>query len=445
MVESKPLTRLNSLSDFQDGGPSHQRRSSLQFSFRSTFNNNTANPERLAKENDMNGFRQFVGLYKNFPLADDVLKGASYRQEAFKESGKKQLNHVRGTDGWFRSMLTLEVRAIDNYFPAWLMVTLNALLASFLSEVFEMKMGHAIIKHWDTVYSLVLKTSLAFLLVFRLNRCALRFWEARGYWGAVTHLTRNLVSGILMYCRHSPQHRDQAIRWASAFCVASMHFIRSEHEYNYDELAGFLTESQINRMKDANHAALFAASMCRYHLHKAFRIDAFTAPQKAHAYAIQLNELESRVGRLVEQVSGMEKIRSTPLPVAYVTHLRTFLFTYLCFFPYAWVDDWGWTTVPMVAFTAFALFGIEGCSSEVEIPFNRSRANHLALDAYCMIILESVQGLIVQDANLCTQTELDQSFLEEEIKKTEPPRTSSSDDSSIGMSLTEKDEFTFSA
>jgi putative membrane protein len=279
-------------------------------------------------------------------------------------------------------------------------VTLNALLAAILSEVAGLGMSHDLLQHWEMVYSLVLKTSLAFLLVFRLNRCAMRFWEARGQWGAITHVTRNLVGGIIMYSRHSPQHRDMAIRWSSAFCVAAMHFIRSEHDYSFDELAGFLSPDQIKRMQDANHSALFAASMCRYHLRKAFKIDSYTPPQIAHAYAIQMMSLEQQVGKLVEQVSGMEKIRSTPLPIAYVSHLRTFLFTYLCFLPYVWVNDWGWTTVPLVAFTAFALFGIEGASSEVEIPFDRSRPNHLALDAYCMIILDSVQGLVVHEANM---------------------------------------------
>lgn len=268
-------------------------------------------------------------------------------------------------------------------------------------------MSHDLIQHWDMVYSLVLKTSLAFLLVFRLNRCAMRFWEARGHWGAITHVTRNLVSGIIMYCRHSPQHRDMAIRWASTFCVATMHHIRSEREYSFDELAGFLPADQVLKLKDASHSALFAASMCRYHLRKAFHIDSYTAPALAHAYSIQMMGLDEQVGKLVEQVSGMEKIRSTPLPIAYVSHLRTFLFTYLCFLPYVWVTDWGWTTVPLVGFTAFALFGIEGASSEVEIPFDRSRPNHLALDAYCMIVLDSVQGLVVHDANMQMQEDQD--------------------------------------
>jgi putative membrane protein len=250
---------------------------------------------------------------------------------------------------------------------------------------------------------MVLKTSLAFLLVFRLNRCAMRFWEARGYWGNITHNTRNLVGGILMYCGHSQRNRDMAIRWTACFCVAAMHFIRSENDYNPDELLGVLALDQINKMQDAEHAPLYAATMVRYYLQRSFKIDASTPPHLAHAYAIQMNTLEQYVSQLIVQVSGMEKIRSTPLPIAYVTHLRSLLFLYCLLLPYVWVKDWKWATVPLVSFTAFALFGIEGVSSEVEVPFDRRRPNHLALDAYCLIIMNSVKGLVVHDANLHMQ------------------------------------------
>jgi putative membrane protein len=155
---------------------------------------------------------------------------------------------------------------------------------------------------------MVLKTSLAFLLVFRVNRCAMRFWEARGLWGNMTQNTRNLVSGILLHSRHSQRNRDMAIRWSAAFCVAAMHFIRGEHHYNPDELHGILTPDQINKMQDADHAPLYAASMIRFYLRKAFKIDSKTLPQLAYAYAIQLNTLEKYVSQLISQVSGMEKI-----------------------------------------------------------------------------------------------------------------------------------------
>ena len=164
-----------------------------------------------------------------------------------------------------------------------------------------------------------------------------------------------------------------------------------------------MSRDQITRLRDANHAPLFAAAMCRHYLSKMFFIDEHTSAGLAHAYSIRLQECESYVSQLVAQVSGMEKIRSTPLPIAYVAHLRTFLFAYCVFLPYVWVSEWAWATIPLCAFTAFALLGIEGASSEVEIPFRKERPNHLALDAYCLVILDSVLGLVVHDANMHIQ------------------------------------------
>ena len=96
------IHHLISFSDFQDGGPSPPK---MSLSFLGSFGNNS-----IHRESSINAVRQVVGLYKNFVLADEILKGSSKRERAFKTSGTKQLNHVRGTDGWFRSMLVIEVR-----------------------------------------------------------------------------------------------------------------------------------------------------------------------------------------------------------------------------------------------------------------------------------------------------------------------------------------------
>ena len=351
----------------------------------------------------MDEVRWKVGLYQNFPLANAILKASHKRETALQKSAHKQMNHVRGTDGWWRSMLVIEDRAMDNYLGPWITITMNALLACLLSKIWGIHLPEQALDQWDTIYSMVLRTSLAFLLVFRLNRCAMRYWEARTMWGNMAHLTRNLVGTLLLYGTHSPKHRDSAIKWGSSFCLATKHFIRSDHEYNVDEFAGILTPSQVARMENSNHAALFSASMCRYYLDKIFPVDANTPPGLAHANTIRLQECNDFVAQMVQQVSGMEKIRSTPLPIVYVTHLRTFLFLYLILLPYSWVSEWSWSTIPLVAFTAFALLGIEGASSEVEIPFSKERPNHLAIDAYCLVILDSVLGLVVHDANMHIQ------------------------------------------
>jgi len=226
-------------------------------------------------------------------------------------------------------------------------------------------------------------------------------------WGNVTRATRSLTSAILTHCGDHPAHRDNAIRWTGAFCVATMHFIRREYHIPTAELAGFLKRQELDPLDNAEHQSLYVASQIRYYLRKALKVDAKTPVQIAHARTIHMQYMSGLIDVLIEQVSGMERIRSTPLPVVYTSHLRTFLFVYLLFLPYIWVKEWSWGTIFLVAFTAFALFGIEGASSEVEIPFNKHRPNHLALDAYCVTILDNIQSLVIHEANLDMQEQID--------------------------------------
>ena len=127
------------------------------------------------READMNHIRLSTGLYKGYPLAQALLKGAPAREKILKEHGVKQTNHIKGTDGWMKSMCAWEPRAIDNFIMPWAIVTVNAVITTLLHKVGGVSFDYEIMAHWDTVYSLVLKTSLAFLLVFRLNRCAVRY------------------------------------------------------------------------------------------------------------------------------------------------------------------------------------------------------------------------------------------------------------------------------
>jgi len=378
-------------------------------------------------ENDfVQNVRLNVGLYMDYPLAQSLLEGEEIREGILRKNCKKQINHVKCTDGWIKSMfvlgvsnqsvmntirctvgiiilthvsLTTQPRAIDKYSVPLVICILNSILCTVLYEVAGIRFEGAGIRHWDEVYALVMKTALAFLLVFRLNRVAIRYWETRTMWGNVTLNCRALTSGILVHLKHAPALRDRAIQWVGAFPIACMHFIRNDQEIPSQELWGVLARPEIEKMLDSQHAPLYAATQIRRTLNRALRVTPSTLSSLAQARAVQMNLLEELINNLIAQVSGMERIRSTPLPIVYVTHLRTFLFIYLLTIPYIWISVWGWATILFCSFTAFALLGIEGASSECELPFDKTRANHLALDAYCLIILENIQGLVVQDAN----------------------------------------------
>jgi hypothetical protein len=58
---------------------------------------------------DMDRFRHSMGLYHEYALAESMIGGEKERDKALLESGGKQLNHVKATDGWLRSMITIDV------------------------------------------------------------------------------------------------------------------------------------------------------------------------------------------------------------------------------------------------------------------------------------------------------------------------------------------------
>uniref|UniRef100_A0A7S1VRX8 Bestrophin homolog n=1 Tax=Grammatophora oceanica TaxID=210454 RepID=A0A7S1VRX8_9STRA len=361
-------------------------------------------PTDSTSATEMASIRLNLGLYGTYPLAKALLKHAAKRHAFLKQMGHKQIRSVKGTDGWFASILLWDARALDNVIWPWCVLMLNCIVCTTLVQYLGWDLNDSHLQSWDTTYSLVLKTSLAFLLVFRLNRVAVRYWETRTMWGTITLLTRGLVQSILIHLKAGPD-RDQAIGWTASFAIATLHFIRGEATIPEPELAGFLPPHSIVKLQDAQHPPLYAAMQARFYLKRGMEYS--FSPKDSSARAIHLNGMEEQLNGLIAQVSGMERIRSTPLPIVYVAHLRTFLLAYLFTLPYIWVEQWKWATIPLVAFTSVALLGIEGASSECEVPFRRDRANHLALDSYCMVILNNVQDLVVHAADMDMQLKQD--------------------------------------
>ena len=77
------------------------------------------------------------------------------------------------------------------------------------------------------------------------------------------------------------------------------------------------------------------------------------------AWSQQLAMLEEQWTIMLDKCGGMARIKGTPLPIVYVSHLRTFLVISLLLYPYVWGREWGWGTIPIVALAAFCLLGIE--------------------------------------------------------------------------------------
>jgi len=252
---------------------------------------------------------------------------------------------------------------------------------------------------YANVLGLILSSALSFLLVFRLNRSAERFWMARKAWGIVIASSRSIAGGIIVHGRHNPKQRDEVIRWTAAVNIAIMHYTRGIRTLNRGTLLGILNEDEIRKLERLPHPPIHAAERIRRHLTAALHFDEHTPLSIAQGRSQRLTTLENQLNILMLEMGALERIHATPLPLVYVTHLRTFLLCFLLAVPYIWERNLGYATIPIVIMTAYALLGLEGTAMEVEAPFKKDRPNHLNMDAFCLLILKNIVQEIQQEAD----------------------------------------------
>ena len=107
---------------------------------------------------------------------------------------------------------------------------------------------------------------------------------------------------------------------------------------------------------------------------------------------ITLASLDHNVQLLVDYLGGCERINSTPLPFAYMVHLRRVIIVYCFTLPFALVETFGWLTVLATLGVAYTLFGIEEIGVEIENPFGND-VNDLALEDLCGKIAKNLLAL----------------------------------------------------
>ncbi|KAF8163001.1 Bestrophin, RFP-TM, chloride channel-domain-containing protein [Crassisporium funariophilum] len=106
-----------------------------------------------------------------------------------------------------------------------------------------------------------------------------------------------------------------------------------------------------------------------------------------------LNGLTQLISGLVDQLTAMERIANTPIPISYGIHLKQCVTLYLFALPMTLVHDLGWATVPVVTAVAFTFMGIEGIADEIEMPFGNDERD-LPLDRYCQDLKEEIYYII---------------------------------------------------
>lgn len=228
----------------------------------------------------------------------------------------------------------------------------------------------------STLHSLV-GVALGLLLVFRTNTSYDRFWEGRKFWGSIVNETRNLGRAARVVLSEAPDLYHDLVTWTSAFPYAVMSHLRGARP-------GQLLPPALARLPEAGHQPLAIAARMSGVLGEARRRGVISD-------YVQM-QLDQNVQLLVDYCGGCERIHSTPLPFAYMVHLRRALVLYCFTLPFALVDSFGWATVLDTLMLAYTFFGIEEIGVQIEDPFGFDD-NDLPLERYCATIERNLREL----------------------------------------------------
>jgi len=110
-----------------------------------------------------------------------------------------------------------------------------------------------------------------------------------------------------------------------------------------------------------------------------------------------INALLTQLNTLVNCLTGLERILTTPIPSSYRIHIWVILCIYLLALPSQIVKELKWYTIPGFILVCAAFFGFLVAAEEIENPFGYQR-NDLNLDHYTRNIIRAELHAITSTA-----------------------------------------------
>jgi putative membrane protein len=289
---------------------------------------------------------------------------------------------------WRDTIFAVRGSVLQRVAPRVLLVSAWAALVAWFTNAI------ASVEIPTTAHALV-GVALGLLLVFRTNASYDRFWEGRRQWGSLINASRNLARGAAALVRDDPLRSGAIRNWTTAFAHALMQRLRNGG--GLGQAAEQVPAQEAKAAADSGNAPLACAARISLAIADARRGGALTD------YEQML--MDSQVAALVDVGGACDRIHKTPLPFAYVIHLRTALILYCGSLPFALVRDFSSVgEVVVTTLVSFVLLGIEEIGVEIEDPFGTD-ANDLPLEGFCRTIEHDMQSnLLDTEGSVFTRT-----------------------------------------
>jgi ion channel-forming bestrophin family protein len=100
--------------------------------------------------------------------------------------------------------------------------------------------------------------------------------------------------------------------------------------------------------------------------------------------------MRTTIAGLIDCLSDFERIRTSPIPLAYSIHLNQTLLFYLVTLPFQVVSTMHWATIVVMFIASFTLLGIQAIAKEIENPFGYDD-NDLDLEGFCIQLRNEIE------------------------------------------------------
>ena len=276
---------------------------------------------------------------------------------------------------WMKLLFTFKGSVIKEITPKVLFFTLYSVVIILISE-------YVIKIDIPSPALAIVGGALGFMLVFRTNTSYDRYWEGRKLWGELVNQTRNIAIKVENYCLNNSEAGNEIMKLQMAFLHTLKIAIRDEKDFSSVEK--YVGKEKIEKITKYSRPYMVIIALIAAEILK--------LKNKKIIDETQYLLLSQNLDYVTNAAGGIERIRRTPLPIAYTLHLKRVLYIFCLILPFGFKEGFGWGAVPIVTFISYVFLGIEEIGVEIEDPFGED-ANDLPIDEMCEALEKNIEEI----------------------------------------------------
>jgi ion channel-forming bestrophin family protein len=245
--------------------------------------------------------------------------------------------------------------------------------------------GHIAIFHLSNTLPGYMGAALGLLLVFRNNTAYDKWWEARKELGSLVNVSRNMAISLngLLPPGHTEKRRMANLLITFVYTMKG-HLGTGVVNKDLEEL----NPEDLNLVSQASHKPVVVANIMMSRIESLWKEKLISEMQQ---YLMMM-----KIDTMIDVLGKCERIKNTPIPMAYGFLLKFFIILYVMILPFGLLDDLGWWSIPMVIILYYILMSIVLTAEEIEEPFGKD-LNDLPFDLMADNIRKNVNEIVTQD------------------------------------------------